>query len=523
MRKSWPTSPGTSRAAADGASRTEPGRFFAPAQSECIRPSNQGKGVYLTGGIRAGVRNKVNVTTAIQEAARSVPRAGLAPSLERKRLRIYLFQMVTDIGILLASAVLVGMVYFKGEWTGQPLLAAELMLPLFLTIAWHNGTYSLDSLTNWRGSTAKMVWAVLVAGALLNFLAFFARFNANFSRVIFVAGLSSAVIAMAAARFGTAYWIRRHWGPTAVNRLIIEAGGPPFDLPNAYRIDAAEHGLVPSLEDPHALDRLSRYLANMDQVIVNCAIEDRAAWAQALKGSGVHGEVTSQLVRELGVLGVIDHDEANISTLLVSTGPLGIRARITKRAFDLVLAGGALVLLSPLLLLAAVAIKLEDGGPVLFRQRRLGRGNQFFSILKLRTMRVEALDAEGHRSAGRADGRVTRVGRLLRSTSIDELPQLINVVRGEMSIVGPRPHALGSQAGQKLFWEVDARYWQRHCLRPGLTGLAQIRGLRGATDTEDDLSSRLQADLEYLAGWSIWRDIRIMFATFPVLVHHRAY
>jgi len=100
---------------------------------------------------------------------------------------------------------------------------------------------------------------------------------------------------------------------------------------------------------------------------------------------------------------------------------------------------------------------------------------------------------------------------------------LINVVRGEMSIVGPRPHALGSQAGQKLFWEVDARYWQRHSLRPGLTGLAQIRGLRGATDTEDDLSSRLQADLEYLSGWSIWSDIRIIFATFPVLVHNRAY
>jgi lipopolysaccharide/colanic/teichoic acid biosynthesis glycosyltransferase len=468
----------------------------------------------------------VNVSTAIQEAARSIPqapRAGLAPSLERKRLRVYLFQMVADIALLLGSAVLAGMIYFDGEWTGRPLWAAELMLPLFLTIAWHNGTYSLDSLTNWRGSAGKMVSAVVISGALLNFLAFFARLNANFSRVVFVAGLTSAVILMAAARFATARWIKRRWGPTAINRLVIEAGGPPLDMPNAYRIDAAEHGLVPSLEDPHALDRLSRYLINMDQVIVNCALEDRGAWAKALKGSGVHGEVTSQLVREMGVLGVIDHAEANVSTLLVSTGPLGIRARITKRAFDLVLAGGALMLLSPLLLVAAAAIKLEDGGPVLFRQRRLGRGNQFFSIFKLRTMRVAALDAEGHRSAGRADRRVTGVGRLLRRTSIDELPQLINGVRGEMSIVGPPPHALGSQAGQKLFWEVDARYWQRHCLRPGLTGLAQIRGLRGATDTEDDLLSRLQADLEYLSGWNIWRDIRIILATFRVLVHDRAY
>jgi len=468
----------------------------------------------------------VNVTTVIQETARSVPhapRAGLAPSLERKRLRVYLFQMLADIGLLLASCALVGVIYLPGAPIAFSLLPADLVLPLFLTIAWHNGTYSLDSLTNWRGSSWNMLSAVVIAGALLNFFAFFVRFNEVFSRVIFVAGLTSAVIAMTAARFLTSRWVRKHWGPTAINRLVIEAGGPPLEIPHAYSIDAREHELVPSLEDPHALDRLSRYLLNMDQVIVNCALEDRGAWAQALKGSGVHAEVTSQLVRELGVLGVVNHDEANVSTLLISTGPLGIRARITKRVFDLALAGGALVALSPVLLIAAVAIKLEDGGPVLFRQRRLGRGNQFFSILKLRTMHVEAHDADGHQSTGRSDGRVTTVGRFLRRTSIDELPQLINVVRGEMSIVGPRPHALGSQAGQKLFWEVDARYWQRHSLRPGLTGLAQIRGLRGATDTEDDLSSRLQADLEYLSGWSIWRDIRITIGTFPVLVHNRAY
>ena len=118
---------------------------------------------------------------------------------------------------------------------------------------------------------------------------------------------------------------------------------------------------------------------------------------------------------------------------------------------------------------------------------------------------------------------MTRVGQFLRRTSIDELPQLLNVVKGEMSIVGPRPHALGLQAGEKLFWEVDTRYWQRHSLRPGMTGLAQIRGLRGATDTEDDLSSRLQADLEYLAGWSLLRDVSISFATLRVSVHDRAY
>ena len=451
------------------------------------------------------------------------PAAGLAPSLERRRLRLYLLQMIVDIALLIGMSALVAVLYQGHGKLFNALLGAQLLLPLFLTIAWHNGTYSLRSLTDWRASSLDMVAAVLIAAALLNFLAFFAKMNEDFSRVVFVAGAALAIIAMAGSRYLMSRWVRRQWGPSPINRLLIDAGGPPMRIPHAYRIDAAAHSLVPSLEDPHALDRLSRYLQNMDEVIVNCPLEHRGDWAKALKGSGVHGEVTSELVRELGVLGVVHREDAKVSTLLVSTGPLGMRARITKRAFDFSASLAALALLSPVLLLAALAIKLEDGGPVFFRQRRLGRGNRFFWIVKLRTMRVEDGDADGNRSTGRGDDRVTRVGQFLRRTSLDELPQLLNVVKGEMSIVGPRPHALGSQAGEKLFWEVDTRYWQRHCLRPGMTGLAQIRGLRGATDTEGDLSSRLQADLEYLAGWSLWRDISISFATLRVLIHDRAY
>ena len=138
-------------------------------------------------------------------------------------------------------------------------------------------------------------------------------------------------------------------------------------------------------------------------------------------------------------------------------------------------------------------------------------------------MKVDHADGNGDRSASKDDDRVTRVGKFLRRTSIDELPQMFNVIRGDMSLVGPRPHAMGSLAGDKLFWEVDQRYWQRHSLRPGLTGLAQIRGLRGATDREEDLTSRLQSDLEYITGWTIWRDVQILLATASVLAHDRAF
>ncbi|MGJ3628242.1 sugar transferase [Sphingomonas sp. MMS24-JH45] len=116
-----------------------------------------------------------------------------------------------------------------------------------------------------------------------------------------------------------------------------------------------------------------------------------------------------------------------------------------------------------------------------------------------------------------------RVGRIIRATSVDELPQLLNVLLGSMSIVGPRPHALGSLAGQQLFWEVDERYWHRHVLKPGITGLAQVRGFRGATHLRSDLTQRLHADLEYVVDWSVLRDLAILISTFRVLVHRNAF
>jgi lipopolysaccharide/colanic/teichoic acid biosynthesis glycosyltransferase len=118
---------------------------------------------------------------------------------------------------------------------------------------------------------------------------------------------------------------------------------------------------------------------------------------------------------------------------------------------------------------------------------------------------------------------VTTVGAVLRHTSLDELPQLLNVLKGEMSIVGPRPHAVGSTAENDFFWNIDDRYWQRGAVKPGITGLAQIRGFRGATGTRKDLTDRVQADLEYLADWSIWKDIAIILRTIRVVVHPNAF
>ena len=169
------------------------------------------------------------------------------------------------------------------------------------------------------------------------------------------------------------------------------------------------------------------------------------------------------------------------------------------------------------------ADQLDSTGPVLFRQQRIGRRNHLFHIYKFRSMRAESSDGDGTRSTTRDDDRITRVGSIIRKTSIDELPQLFNVLLGDMSLVGPRPHALGSRAQNMLFWEIDSRYFIRHAVKPGITGIAQVRGYRGATHKREDLTFRLQADLEYQSQWSVWLDLVLMLRTVRVLFHKNAY
>ena len=146
-----------------------------------------------------------------------------------------------------------------------------------------------------------------------------------------------------------------------------------------------------------------------------------------------------------------------------------------------------------------------------------------FNFYKFRTMRTDSSDEKGDRSASPDDDRLTRIGKLLRRTSADELPQLWNVLKGDMSLVGPRPHALGSTAEGQLFWDATRGYWLRHAVIPGMTGLAQIRGLRGATDSADELKERVAADLEYVNEYSLWLDFKILLKTWTVLIHPKAY
>jgi undecaprenyl-phosphate galactose phosphotransferase/putative colanic acid biosynthesis UDP-glucose lipid carrier transferase len=197
--------------------------------------------------------------------------------------------------------------------------------------------------------------------------------------------------------------------------------------------------------------------------------------------------------------------------------PLSSMEQGVKRAVDVVLASAALVFFMPVMLLTAIAIKLDGPGPIIFRQSRKGFNGKQFIMFKFRTMTVQENGAEIIQ-AKRNDPRVTKIGKLLRAASIDELPQLINVLGGEMSLIGPRPHAL---AHDNEFEKLLGDYAFRHHVKPGMTGWAQCNGARGATPTLDHVKERVKLDLWYINNWSLWLDFQIMIKTFFEVLRKR--
>lgn len=203
-------------------------------------------------------------------------------------------------------------------------------------------------------------------------------------------------------------------------------------------------------------------------------------------------------------------DFGNITTIQVARPPLTIVDQALKRAFDICAATAGLIILAPLFAIVALAVKIDSRGPVFFRQQRYGYNKEAITVFKFRSMNVMENSNEFIKQAQKDDPRITRVGKALRRTNIDELPQLLNVLRGEMSIIGPRPHAT---AHDKLFEQLIPPYSRRHRVKPGLSGWAQVNGFRGETDTVEKMQRRIEYDLHYIENWSLWFDIKIVFMT----------
>jgi len=437
------------------------------------------------------------------------------------RIRLYALLFAGD-GLCMALAYLIAnQLRFGDMLASYGLNTFAVLFPVYVAVAVNGGAWTIESLETPRRSAATAVRAFCLAVAVAAILFFSLKIGEDFSRLVFGIGSLLSLVMLAAGRVLLGQLFGRRFDWTFRRQVLLLDGVVAEPLRNEILIDASKEALRPVVDDPAMLDRLGRLLDRSERVTLACPADRRDAWVRVLSGANVDVEVMAPELDGLGALGLQSH--GGNATLLVARGPLGLRDRLLKRLLDLAVATSALILLLPMLLFIVLAIRIESPGPALFRQPRVGRGNRIFEMLKFRSMRDDAADPWGLRSTSRRDQRITKVGQLLRSTSLDELPQLINVLKGEMSIVGPRPHAVQSTVADEAFALIDARYIDRHGIKPGMTGLAQVRGFRGGTWQRSDLTNRLQADLEYLDGWHIGRDLWIMALTLGVLIHPNAF
>lgn len=446
-------------------------------------------------------------------------------SKEMVRLRLYALSLAGDMAGLVCAFLAANWFVLGALWgePGKPhgLVMFAMIAPLYALLGVQGGGYGIHSLKNVRRGISRALLALAQAALLMLLIVYLGKIAEQLSRLTFIVGLGLGAIAVVLVRLLVVRLAKRLLGEVPHLTAVIMDGVAVETGPHMLIIEAAAADLRPERHDADMAARLAQAVGMAERVIVACPLDRMDGWSAALKSLSARGEI---IVPELLRFAPARVDEFDGQpTIIVAGGPLQFRDRLIKRLFDLIVAGAAAIILSPILIVAALAVKLTSPGPVIFRQPRIGKDGRSFQIYKFRSMRAEASDSRAETLTARDDNRVTRVGAFLRKSSIDELPQLFNVLNGDMSIVGPRPHAAAAKAGDTLYWEVDARYWARHCIKPGMTGLAQVRGHRGSTDHHQDLIDRLQSDLEYVTAWSVWRDLRIIVATLGVLFHHKAY
>jgi exopolysaccharide biosynthesis polyprenyl glycosylphosphotransferase len=446
-------------------------------------------------------------------------------SREAARLRLYILSIIVDVAVLgiafaLANILILG--HVEGE-PGKPhgLIMFAMIAPVYTLLAVNGGVYGIRMIGNGRVSAWRALWALVQAAMLFLIIVYFGKIAEQLSRLTFATGLAMSAVGLAMARSLTDQMARMIVGDVHHLTILIIDGEPMPAPPHTYVIDARQHGLDPTEHDATMAARLASAVGPAERVIVACSSDRMDSWATALASLSAKAELLVPEMRRFAPAKVGEFD--NHPTVIVASGPLRFSDRLLKRLFDIIVSAAAIIALSPLLLAAAIAVRISGPGPIFFRQARLGRNAEPFMIWKFRTMHHVMTDKAASQLTRKDDPRVTRIGEFLRRSSLDELPQLFNVLTGDMSIVGPRPHAPAAKAADSLYWEVDDRYWARHSIKPGMTGLAQVRGHRGPTDRHEDLVNRLQSDLEYVTNWSIWRDLRIIAATLRVLAHDNAF
>lgn len=444
--------------------------------------------------------------------------------------------IIQFIDFLLVIGMSVGVAYFyhtfwlRSEFDFQYYAAAGIIGATGLTaLLRRDGYYDFDQLLSRTGSLRAILsrWALVILGLLA--FGFALKISDNFSRVWLFAWTVATTISIAGSRAFAATFLRRMSRDGGVfARRIAVVGATSLGAKFAAQASAPGNGIsiVGVYEANLPNDGDDDYtgvkgdLSNLAIAARNGEIDDIVIAAPR-----VSQEDMERLVRRLSILPVsiaicpnthwLNHtggaitNVGGVGVLSLYRRPLEGWGGILKSAEDYVLGAGLLIATSPLLLLIAAAIKLQSRGPVLFAQQRHGFNNAVFKIYKFRTMTV-AEDGDEIIQAQADDPRITPLGKFLRRYSLDELPQLINVIRGEMSLVGPRPHAL---AHNHQYARLIENYSGRHKVKPGITGWAQVNGFRGETSENEMMEQRVRFDLAYVDNWSLWFDLKILVLT----------
>lgn len=435
-----------------------------------------------------------------------------------------------EVMCIFLSGLLIAHLYV-GEFLEQVSYYQSYITPLslapILAIAFFRGEslYEVSSLLGAPRYIGKIVKTLAMVFGVLILLGFLAGISGAYSRIWFVSWAGVTIFSTVTLRLGISVILKKLVSnDIPLSRIAIYGDTIP-----AYRaktsIEAQADGtqiigiFSDSEETPSSknivggmadLIKLGKQI-HIDKIIVAREVAERFDMTHLINELSILPSEVLIYPNFLGEMMSISGIQSVSSTRLirVQKRPISEWGLLIKSFEDKILAAIGIVLLSPVFLLTALAIKLDSRGPIFFKQIRNGYNQKEISVYKFRTMKVME-NGQDFKQAQKNDARITRIGSFLRKTSIDELPQLINVLKGEMSIVGPRPHpvALNFDYGSRMM-----RYDNRHKVKPGITGWAQVNGYRGPTDTPDKMRKRVEYDLEYIENWSLWFDLKIILAT----------
>ena len=499
--------------------KIDPSNRYAPDSVKAYQPAEE----------PAGESRDLNAMA--KQIAGQYNRETISPVMVCGILRLAEFTLVACTGL----TIFVLYVGYRSDMLWQYLgviLSGSLVTAILLELT---SGYRMSALRSPLSHSGRIVLACCVSFALMSLFGFMLKTSEDFSRVWFMGWLAGSLALILVLRVVMARLLRR-WARngTMERRALIVGGGKSAEalirsLEQQPYNDIRICGIFDDRDDKRSPPIVAGYpklgtvgeliefarIARIDMLIVSLPLTAESRVLSMLKELWVlpvdirlsaHSNNLHLRPRSYSYIGAVP-------MLDIFDKPINDWDSVAKRSFDIFFSTLGIIVTAPIMAATAIAIKLESKGPVIFRQERHGFNNEIIDVYKFRSMYADQCDPTARKLVTKGDPRVTRVGRFIRKTSIDELPQFFNALRGDLSLVGPRPHALAAQAHNRLYNEVVEGYFARHRVKPGVTGWAQINGWRGEVDTEEKIRIRTEFDLYYIENWSLLFDLKILLMT----------